>query len=233
MQQDKICPACKVKISSDLSNCPLCGRFVGEESGTQKNKKSYPIYDTKFVQKYTWFAILRALFWAAAIISAVVNIIFPTKIAWCPYVISALIMVFFVFIRPIKVSVSNYIKSLTAMSILVAIFLIFIDAYNHFSFDTPFGWAMSYSAPFVMLAGVVASSIICLFTRRFERELLISAGTMAVFSILYFVVMVCFFPQLALWASLVLMCSSSGLVVILNIFKRRKMFNEISREFHI
>lgn len=234
MEQDRRCSSCNVEVSSDLSNCPLCGKHITDDG--QKpvaNHKSYPIYDLKFVDTTKWYNVIRVLFWIAGIICVIVNLIFKTQPFWCPYVLAALVMVFHVFIEPIKVTVSSYIKNLTIMSILVSLFLIFIDAYNHFSFDSPFGWALGYVAPFIMTAGVLASTIICFCSRKHEVELMKSVSFVAVFSVIYFLVKIIFFSNIVTWPSLVFMCVSLSFVVVLELFKRHKLVKELSKEFHI
>ena len=142
-------------------------------------------------------------------------------------------MVFHVFIEPLKVKVSQYIKELTIMSILVSLFLIFIDAYNYFTLATKFGWALVYAGPSIMTASIITSGIICLCSRKHEGELLRSVSFLAIFSIIYFFVMFIWFKNLPLWPSLAFMCTSLLAVVILELFKRNKLVKELQKEFHI
>ena len=232
MQRDRICSSCKVEVSSDLSNCPLCGRHI-EGGALGPNEKSYPIYDTSFVITMAWYSFLRALFVLSGVVCVVVNLIFPAKIYWCLYVLAALLVTFCVFILPLKVGAKQYIKRLNIDSLFISAFIIFIDAYNHFNFGFNFGWSVEYAAPFVMFAAVLCSTVICFCVRRYEGELLTSIAVMAVFSIIYFIVMVCGFRSLSCWAAIVLMCTSVGLVAILRLFKRRKLLSQLAREFHI
>ncbi len=234
MEQDRRCNSCNVEVSSDLSNCPLCGKHVmADGQKPVANNKSYPIYTPKYVDTTKWYNVIRVLFWIAGIICIIINLIFKTKPFWCLYVIAALIMVFHVFIEPIKVTVSSYIKNLTIMSILVSLFLIFIDAYNHFSFDISFGWSLGYVAPFIMTASVLASTIICFCSKKHEVELMKNVSFVAGFSIIYFLVKVILFKNIASWPSLVFMCVSLTFVILIELFKRHKLIKELSKEFHI
>ena len=234
MEQDRLCKNCGVSVSSDLSNCPLCGMHIGtNEYKSEINKKSYPIYNLKFVQTARWYNIIRSIFWIIGIICTVVNLKYRTTVYWFPYTLAGLIMVFHVFIEPIKSNVKSYIKSLTIMSILLSIFVIFIDAYNYYSFNVEFGWAVTYAAPFIMFAGVIASGIICLSSRIYEVELLRRITFLAVFSLIYFLVKMFCFSNLPDWPSLVFMCTSVGFVMLLEIFKRNRLIKELSKEFHI
>ena len=119
------------------------------------------------------------------------------------------------------------------MSVLVAVFLIFLDAYNYYTLGTSFGWALAYSAPLVMMGGAIVSSLICLLTKMYEVELLRNITFLAVISIGYFLVKFFVFKELANWASLAFMCTAVGFVVVLELFKRNKLAKELSKEFHI
>lgn len=232
MPQDRICKSCKVEVSSDLSNCPLCGRHI-EGGACGENPKSYPVYDTSFVITLAWYTFLKSLFLSAAIVCVVVNLIFPSSIYWCLYVLAALLVTFCVFILPLKVGAKQYIKRLNIDSLFISAFIIFIDAYNHFNFGFAFGWSVEYAAPFVMFAAVLCSTIICFCVKRYEGELLTSIAIMAVFSIIYFIIMVTCFRWLSNWASIVLMGTSVGLVIMLRLFKRHKLISQLAREFHV
>ena len=231
MEQDHKCVHCNVSLSSDLSNCPLCGKFVGEKA--KENENSYPIYDLKKVQKNQWYNTIRILFWAAGLICVATNLIFWTTPLWCPYVVAFLVVAFHAFIQPIKTNVKSYIKELNIISILVSLFIIFVDAYNHYSFKTEFGWSLSLVAPSVMTGAVITSVVICFCKQRYEQALLRSISFIAFYSVIYFVIKIIFFKNLMTWPSLMFMCCSVGAIFLLEAFKRNKVFKELSREFHI
>lgn len=234
MVQDRICENCKVELSSDLSNCPLCGKHISQNLPKAKvNKRSFPIYSLKFVQTARWYNMIRAFFWLAAIICVVTNLYFKTTPYWFPYVLAGLVLLFHAFIEPIKSRVSSYIKNLIVICVLVAIFLIFVDAYNYYTLSTTFGWSLGLVAPCVMLAGVIATTLISLTSKIYEGELLRGITLIAIISIVYFIVKIVWFKNLATWPSLVLMCVSVGAVVLLEVVKRNKLIKELSKEFHI
>ena len=234
MEQNNYCDNCKVNVSSDLSNCPLCGKHViknGEQIVTNKN--SYPIYNLKFVSTARWYNIIRVFFWIFGVVSVVTNLVFKTEPYWFPYVLGALLMIFNVFIAPIKKTVASYIKNLILMSVLLAIFIIFIDVYNYYTLNKTFGWAIAYVAPLIMTTGVIATAFICLFSRIYESQLLRSVTFIGIFSVAYFLIKLFFFTELATWPSLVFMCVAVGLVFVLEVFKRNKLIKELAKEFHL
>lgn len=230
MEQNRMCINCGVEIAKDLSNCPLCGKHIGS---CEKTNKSYPLYSLKSFQNAKWYNIIRVVFWIAGLSSIIINLVFTTKPFWFPYIIAALVMIFHVFIKPIKNNVSSYIKNLNIMSVLMAIFVIFIDSYNSYAFNITFGWAVAYVAPLIMFAGVLASGVICLTSKIYESELLRRITLQAVISVIYFIVKYFYFKNLTNWPSLVFMCTSLGLVGLLELFKRNKLIKELIKEFHL
>ena len=230
MEQNRICNNCGVEIAEDLSNCPLCGKHIGQH---KEINRSYPIYSMKIMQTAKWYNIIRVLFWIAGFVSILANLVFKTEPYWFPYVLAALVMIFHVFIEPVKNNVSSYIKNLNIMSVLMAIFVIFIDAYNHYAFNIEFGWAIAYAAPVIMFAGVLASGVICLSSKIYEADLLRRITLLALISIIYFIVKYFCFENLTNWPSLMFLCTSVGFVVLLQLFKRSKLIKELSKEFHI
>jgi len=231
MAQEKKCNNCNISLSSDLSNCPLCGKFVGKVA--KENSNSYPMYDFKKVQKVKWYNTIRILCWAVGLICVATNLIFWTTPLWCPYVVAFLIVAFHAFIEPIKTNVKSYIKELNIMSILVSLFIIFIDAYNHYSFKIEFGWSLALVAPSIMTCAVIASVVICFCKQRYEQALMRSISFIALYSVIYFVVKIIFFKNLMTWPSLMFMCCAVGSIFLLEAFKRNKLIKELSREFHI
>ena len=93
METYRKCSNCNVDISSDLANCPLCGKYVLDErknETVEENKYSYPIYSMKEIHRAKWVNIIRIIFWLLGGISLLVNLIFKTKPYFFPYVITAL-----------------------------------------------------------------------------------------------------------------------------------------------
>ena len=75
MEQDRLCKNCNVEISSDLCNCPLCGKHIGKNNVKKcnKNERSYPFYNLKTFETARWYNIIRSIFWIIGIICIIVN----------------------------------------------------------------------------------------------------------------------------------------------------------------
>ena len=235
MEQCRKCKNCNIDVSSDLSNCPLCGKYVLDDSKSEKikpNKFSFPIYSLNEIYRAKWVNVIRVLFWLIGCICVLVNLIFKTSPYFFPYVIGALVMIMIVFISPFGKK-QSYIKNITRASIIISLFLIFIDAYDHLTMNTVFGWGLEYSAPLFLTATVLASSIVCLLSKRHELDTMKHVLVLMIYAIIYFLVVLLAFPQLAVWPSLVFMSVSIGWFAILQIIKRNKLWKELQKNFHI
>ncbi len=229
------CSSCNVDVSSDLSHCPLCGKYLLDDrknEQTSVNKYSFPRVSMKEVQRAKWINIIRILFWLAAIITTAINLLWETTPYYFPYVIAALFVVMQVFIIPFSQK-QRYVKKITWSAILVSLFLIFIDAYDYFTCGTPFGWALIYTVPFLLASIVIASAIICLASRRNEIDMLKSVGILMIYSIIYFLVVILAFDNVALWPSLVFTCVAVGWFLLLQVIKRNLLWKELAKNFHL
>ncbi len=232
MQQDRKCSACNAFVSSDLSNCPLCGKYIADGKDCHENNKSYPVYNFKHIDSIKWHTAIRISFWLIALICTIVNIAFKTEPYWFAYVLAALVLIFHVFIEPIKASLKNYLKNLTIVSVIVSLFVVFIDVYNHLNLKTSFGWSIEYCVPAILMASVLVETILCFCLKRYENNLLRSVTFIAVLSVIYFVVMLVL-NKYSILLSLIFMLVSLTFTAILRIFKRNKLARELAKEFHI
>lgn len=235
MEQYRRCNNCNVDISSDLSNCPLCGKYVLNESKKeqpQQNKYSFPIYSMNEIYRAKWVNIIRLFFWLIGGVCLIINLIWKTTPYFFPYVITALVMIMVAFISPFSKK-ESYFKNITRVSIIISLFLIFIDAYDYYTLRTSFGWALSYSSPLFLTAMVLASAIVCLASKRHEIDMIKSVAKLLIYSVIYFLVVLCAFPDLTLWPSFVFMMVSIGWFFILQIIKRNLLWKELAKNFHI
>lgn len=235
MEQYNKCYNCNLDVSSDLSNCPLCGKYLLNESKNEtpkQNKYSFPIYSMNEIYRTKWVNIIRVIFWLIGAVSIIVNLIFKTTPYFFPYVITALTMIMVAFISPFSKK-QSYFKNITRASIIISLFLVFVDVYDHYTLDTAFGWGLSYSAPLFLTAMVIAATIVCLVSKRHEIDMMKSVGILMVYAIIYFLVVMLGFPDLTVWPSLVFMLVSVGWFLILQTIKRNLLWKELKKNFHI
>ena len=57
---DRFCKSCGVKVSQDLANCPLCGKYLlNDGEKVAATKYSYPKYNFSSVQREKAVKILK------------------------------------------------------------------------------------------------------------------------------------------------------------------------------
>ena len=235
MAEFRKCNNCNVDVSSDHANCPLCGKYLLDDKKNQKvkeNEYSFPVYSMKEIHRAKWVNILRIMFWLAAVICVIVNLVWKTKPYFFPYVLTGLFVIMRVFVVPFSKK-QNYTKQITGAAIIVSLFLIFIDAYDYYTLGTTFGWAMGYTVPFLLSAIVIASAIICLASRRSEVDMLKSVWILMIYSIIYFLIVILAFDNIAVWPRLVFMCVAVGWFLLLQVIKRNILWKELGKNFHI
>ncbi len=227
------CKACNVEVSSDLANCPLCGKYVLNGNDKAKpNKFSYPVYNYSNIYKEKTLKIVRNIVIVACLICLFVNLIFGTRPYWFPYAVVSLFCIFMMFVHPFRKG-GNLLKSMPASSFYLGFLIIFIDAYNHLAMGLPFGWGFSIVVPFVMVAVSTICAIISFTKNKYAISLAKRLMYIAIASVIYFLVKVLVFKNLITWPSLVFVCVSVGWWLIILIFKPKSMAKEMKKDFHI
>ena len=233
MEPYRKCKHCDVEVSSDLTNCPLCGKYLlGVNEKPQTNKYSYPIYKMTEIYRNKWVGTVRAMFFVVSIICLIINLIWRTKPFFFPYVWAALIMIMVVFVAPFSKK-RSYVRNLTWSSIILSLFLIFIDVYDYYTIGTKFGWALGYAAPFVLAGMTLAAAIICLASKRLEVDMIKSVMILFVYSIIYFCVVIFAFSGMVRWPSLVFMAVSFAWFLLLQVIKRNILWKQLEKDLHL
>ena len=230
---DRKCEDCGVFVSSDLANCPLCGKYVlsdGEQ--VQANKFSYPLYNYSNIHRIKALKIARNIIALVCVICVFVNLIFLTNPLWFPYAVVCLFCSYMMFIHPLRIG-GSLIKSMVASSGYLSFMLIFIDAYNHLAMQVPFGWAFAIVVPWVMVAVVTICGIIAFTKNKYNVSLGKRLMYIAISSIIYFLVKVLAFKNLPTWPSLVFVCVAVGWWILVLIFKPKTIAKEMKKDFHL
>ncbi len=232
--REHFCEHCKVKVSEDLKYCPLCGKFVlsDEHGSVEEGKNSYPIYDLSYVYRAKWLKIVRDVLLFLAVLSVFINLFFQTPVYWFPYVLAGLFVVWKVMFFPFKEG-QNHIKRIPVSGLLIALFLIFIDIYDHLVIGTALGWAIVFASPAVLTGTIVLSLILALSTSVYDVQLIRGIVYLEIISVIVFVLRLFFFKDFVLWPAFMMNCSASISLFVLFMAKKRRMIKEINRNFHI
>lgn len=230
---DRHCDACGVDVSSDLANCPLCGKYVLKQGeSVEANKFSYPLYNYSNIQKEKTLKIIRNVVALACVICIFVNLIFWTKPLWFFYPVVSLFCLYMMFVHPFRKG-GNLLKAMPESSFYLSFMLIFIDAYNHLALNLPFGWAFAYVVPWAMVAVITACAIVGLTKNKYNMSMAKRIMYIAITSIIYFLVKVFAFKNLPTWPSLIFVCVAFGWWILLVIIKPKTFAKEMRKDFHI
>ena len=232
--REHFCEHCKVSISADLKYCPLCGKFVlkDEHGVANEGGNSYPIYDLSYIYRAKWLKIVKDILWFIAILSVFINVFYKTPVYWFPYVLAGLFVAWTVIFFPFKEG-QNHIKRIPLSGLIIALFLIFIDIYDHVFVGTALGWAITFASPAVISGTVIISLILALSTSVYDVQLIRGIVYLEIISVIVFVLRLFFLKNFAFWPAFMMICASSISLFILFMAKKRRMVKEINRNFHI
>lgn len=233
-QTNPYCKSCEVSVSDDLKHCPLCGRFVRTNENTKPKTSgaSYPTYDFSYIYQEKFIRVLGDLLLLAALIATATNLVFWTEPLWFPYVITSIVTVYYLLVHPFK-NDENYLKSVSLSTIIVALFIIFIDLYNSVTTNLTFGWSITFVAPFVLCFGSLTCGLIALFSRKYDIYCLQGLFTLLVLSILFLTMKFIWFKDSANWPSYMFTAITVGMFVLIFIFKSKKLKSELNKNFHM
>lgn len=230
---DRFCDDCKVEVSSDLANCPLCGKYLlkkGEQ--VEENKYSFPLYNFKYIQKEKALKLIRNLLVLAGAICLFVNLIFWTKPLWFPYALVSLFCLYMMWVHPLRQG-GTYLKAMPMSTFYLALLLIFIDAYDYLVAGTKFGWAFAQAVPWIVSAVALTCAIFALTKNKLNISLAKRVMYIAILSIAYFIIKITIFKSLPTYPSLTMVCVSVGLWVMLIMIKPKLIVKSMQKDFHI
>lgn len=234
MNKKHYCSSCGVKVSDDLRYCPLCGKYVAETSDASpvETKESFPKIDQSYTQVEKWLKFVRAILVLCAFVVTAINLFFKTDPYWFPYVLIGIFALWRILFYPFKEG-KSHIASIPFSGIVISILLIFIDVYGSQFHGTSLGWALGYTVPFVLTFSIVVSFVVAIAYKRYEQHLtkgiiwLLLAGALLLLS------KILWFNQFAGWPIFMSLLSGAVALVLLFIFKRKRLVKEFNRDFHI
>ncbi|MBQ7579198.1 MAG: hypothetical protein IJT25_01560 [Clostridia bacterium] len=230
---DRFCKNCKLSVSEDLANCPLCGKYLLEENDeVHETKFSFPVYDGAIASKEKLLKTVRNLMLIAGLICIIVNLIFTTSPYWFFYPVVSLFCVYMGIIHPFRRNRDFIIRMQFSCFYIMAL-LIFIDAYTSICFNKSFGWGYALAAPLVYTFVSIVAFILSCTKYKFNMVLAKQSIYVAVLSIIYFAIKVTLFSNLILWPSLVFLCVACGNFILLMFIRAKGVKQEMEKEWHI
>ena len=160
------CKFCNVEVSKDNTNCPLCGRFVGDEQLESKFGEyptDYPICDAKkaksqyAVKLIVVFALLGLVFCAA------INLLFYPQNLWFLYVAVGILMLYYLVFLPIY-NHESFVRQLFKDTVVLAIGIHLIQ----WIVGRDIG-AFTYVTPSLFLAAILLTTIFIFIKKKKAR----------------------------------------------------------------
>lgn len=230
---DRFCKSCGVSVSEDLSNCPLCGKYLLKEGEkTKQTKYSFPQYNYISIAKEKALKIVKNIIFYAIIICVVVNLIFITNPFWFPLAIVPLFCLYMMFIHPFRHG-GRFLSKIPATITYASIMLIFIDAYLHLNYHGALGWAIGYVVPLTWFAGILVCAIIGFSDNRLCLSYVRQVPLIVLLSIAYLLIKVFVFKTIATWPSLLFVLGAGAWWVLGASFKKKIFREEMRKDYHL
>ncbi|MEG1581679.1 MAG: DUF6320 domain-containing protein [Clostridia bacterium] len=230
--EDNFCSSCSVNVSSDLSNCPLCGKYVLGDKPIKLCDSSFPLYNTRKPKIDMWVKVVRNFFIIIAMISAFVNVVFPNNLFWSGYVLVSSWCLFEIFFKPFY-SGGNYLKSFSRIAFFASILVIFIDAWNFYLFKTTFGWSVAYVFPFIVMGFSLVANILTLSSKIRDFKYFKNAIHLSWLAVIMFIVNIIAFSYLPLWPTVTSTATAIGAMCVVLIFKHKKFKPTLIKKIHV
>ena len=222
----KHCDKCNVNILDDISNCPLCGRDISNETETSQTFLCYPNNKTwkdkrnMIVNVFLWLVII------GTVLSGVVELLIFKQYRYNFYVLTGAMLAVVDIILPIKYRWSFNAISIVA-SLTLCAYILFLEL-----FTGSFGWGVYYVIPLFLLFMTLYSLTIILIRNYYKRfEFVISLMIITILSIALFLYN--YLSKGVVWPSLVTFLTSVTCFVFLLIFRFRKVKQAIEKSFFI
>ena len=234
MNKKHYCSSCGVKVGAGLRFCPLCGKFVAESSDASpiESFESFPKVDQSYTQVERWIKLIRAILALCGVVATTINLFFKTDPYWFPYVLIGIFVVWRILFYPFKEG-RSHIASIPFSGIIISILLMFIDIYGYCFHGTTLGWALGYTVPAVLTFAILVSFVLAISHRKFEQHLTKGVIWLLLASILFLIGKLIWFNNLATWPVFMSLLSGVVALVLLFIFKRKRLIKEFNRDFHI
>jgi|GEM_PF-4837127 len=230
---DRFCKSCGVSVSEDLSNCPLCGKYLlGEAAQVKATKFSYPQYNFSSIQREKALKIIKNLMIYAGIICILVNLIFITEPLWFPLTVVPLFCLYMIFIHPFRHG-GNLIKNMPSAAFFASVMLIFIDAYNALCYHTVFGWAFAYAVPMLWVAVIAVCAIVSFCSSNYASYIARQMPVIAILSVVYLIIKLVYFTKVARWPSLVWVCVALAWLIFALSFRKKFFADGLKKDYHI
>lgn len=220
----KKCRRCGVGVEG-VSNCPLCGAHIGEES--LPTAYDYPEINDKNSKQLFWQWSLFVSLMAIAI-SIVVDLAVNRMVTWSIHVMFGIALPWLCIARPLLLGF-NVRKCLSWGLAGVIALLFYLNGWINV-FSEP--WAFWLGAPITVLVWQSVLEVLCVVHKEGRADYEMSLTKLCIFSLICIGISFAWLKQCT-WGWYV--CAGRGAIdiVALSIFARRTYFGELKRRLHV
>lgn len=221
----KYCNKCKIDISGTLHYCPLCQNELLQKN-TEKEEALFPNSYNLYTSNHLLLRILGFISITIAIISVIINLMFPSTLWWSLIVVITTGCVWLSLAAAISKH-RNLLRYLLYQSLIICLFAAFLDYLTGSK-----GWSVDLVLPttfsLAMIVMYLLSKILHLQTGDYMIYLLLDAlfGILPAFILLTR-------PLHSRIPSIICVAISLISVASLIIFEGRNIFQELDRRLHI
>lgn len=217
----KYCNKCKIETDYSENVCPLCQGVI-----TGSSESVFPFIPDPYKENKLFFKILMLVCILVSLISIFLDIIIPTKANFSIFVVSGVVC--FLLILKIGLAKRYNISKTILWQVIIISFLSFLwDYFNGF-----YKWSITYVIPIVCVIGSLNIIFLLKIFKKYIEDYLI-----------YFIIVALlgFVPILFLVFDLVttdipsLICIfiSAILFILMIVFKKNDIIDELRRRLHI
>lgn len=222
----KHCKKCGVDIADNIKNCPLCGGSVETENDGEESFSCYPNNKNWYNKRNLILNIVLTVVLIGLFISFTVDLFFNRRLAYSWYTITGCAIFLIDIYFPIKKHWSFSTIS-TIVGISVCLYILFIELYTQ-----TFGWGVNYVIPFFILFMSLYSTAI-VFMRNYYKgfEFTLPLIIFTILATITFVVS--YVLNLIIWPSFSVFLASLSLLIIVLVFKSKKVKQELEKSFFV
>lgn len=209
-------------VENNLERCPLCGSITNK-MGSDFND-DYPYVQNNYFRD----VLTRSMLLIAIALSAVAVLINTYMVIDVPWSIIAIVGAFYLFfsIKFFLRKLKNYGFFILVQVALISLVIFAIDYAIGYS-----GWSVDYVIPFVIIAGGLIVSVICIIKPLKYKEYLVYILVLTFLGLLPLVLILTNISKVQ-WGNRACVLYSILTIVALVLFTRRRLNSELRRRLH-
>lgn len=219
----RYCKKCKVSVAGSRNKCPLCQSELVGATGSFEDK--FPeIIKRKSGIDFV-FGLLIAICAAIVIVCAVINYMLPKSGSWSGFVAGGAVTLWIVLLVVMK-KCKNVLKCLFYETIVIALLLVAWDIFTGMNC-----WSVNFAIPCLFSASVISMGIVSKALKIPPEDHGIYLMSLTSFGIICGVFLLNNIVKIGL-PSVICICISSLLLIVLVVFEGDSMWHEFKKRFH-